>query len=982
RGFPLAPFLSALHPLAAADPLCLVGEVAFLGLCALQSSSAQERTSLLSLVEGALGALSQGRCRREATSHHLWGGLAWWSLSALVYPVVSLSVAGNKAANGLLPLLESALARDLFKDPTRGGVGAERCGGGNNHEACNNLRTDLWACTSLALALRRLCSLEDNPEALEGASRGLERRARQAKRVREEAGSSSGPSKAEARLLEAGLCAISPLLHHPLTQVQGAACDAVAMVAQAEPALGVRIVPFILHALKRRGAAGDARAAGRLLWVLPELGRHKVAVRSAAAAIHGLACAPQGVVRATGLRLAAALWGVNSRYEVLSGDWLPARHVTESDEVRLARAASMLDVCLLDPELGLELVRPLQSLLSDRLPAVVALALQGIAALCRGDCLDFSAALRIVTKKGRVSHTGPLGHPLVMGALATLCGAGAQSSAASGEVSSGDDEESEGGKDEDTWAMGPALELLLGPGMCGHPAPSVRSAAFRALAAHVPGLLVAEASEEGGGSESTATRVAQSLRTFLAGALTSEVSPEVEPALQAAARAVLEVECQDPLSWAPTAGRGQGARGGSDWRAREGGKPSRRLLTALPTPASALQAFQQDISPCPGLAGAVLWSHDYGAAAPAVGVRDSMLQDLRELLMEEDPGYWPGACPWQRLIMPLGLQGYVASLVGVFIAAEKGKTATTTATVVGAGARAGGGAGGGGGGGGAAEAQVTGIQACRQAIKGLRGVSPALVDLSLSCLTSCVSPAFAHIASEEMERMMARSWKAGLGGAGGLGSGRGAGTAPEGLNLLSIALSARALPESGAVAVSETMYALMAASKSATGAVVAAGVATAAAGAEGDTATTWEAFWAAASVGVASEWAFRNPEAAGARALLSRAALHLLSELGAVVGSGHFSAVALRCLEGKEGESRSGLVKWDQIKLAGGGGNRTGDRARAGTGALGQPMAERLGGLGDPSTPEGLRCLGLHFGLKSVMPGLRAAGMHRELLQV
>eukprot|EP00952_Eustigmatos_sp_NYUAD-ZCMA_P009598 39601-Eustigmatos_ZCMA.PRE.1 len=56
----------------------------------------------------------------------------------------------------------------------------------------------------------------------------------------------------------------------------------------------------------------------------------------------------------------------------------------------------------------------------DPLPGVVAIAVDCVTYLCTADCLDYLAAVRILSKKGRVYHKD---HIIVLENLADLYGA-------------------------------------------------------------------------------------------------------------------------------------------------------------------------------------------------------------------------------------------------------------------------------------------------------------------------------------------------------------------------------------------------------------------------------------------------------------------------------------------------------------------------------------------------------------------------------
>ncbi|CAN0598345.1 unnamed protein product, partial [Ectocarpus sp. 12 AP-2014] len=278
----------------------------------------------------------------------------------------------------------------------------------------------------------------------------------------------------------------------------------------------------------------------------------------------------------------------------------------EPDESRLCRAAGMLEICETDPELGLECVRPLQGFLGDGSSAVTALALKAIAALCRSDCLDFGAALRIVTKKGKVAHTGrddsdAFGDPRVMEGMAQLCGAGAEAVAlAAAEAAEAGSDGS--GEDSDMgWGMGKAVEILLGGWLGYHPDDGVRSAVYEALGFHLPTLLRAAS---GKNAEEEAIVAARHVRVFLAQAMSTDASLVVQSNLRKAVKIVVAEESVDPSTWVSATRDGASRDSGQKRSVRPG--PSNRLVAALPEPESVLQGFRQDDSSCPGLAGAVL----------------------------------------------------------------------------------------------------------------------------------------------------------------------------------------------------------------------------------------------------------------------------------------------------------------------------------------------------------------------------------------
>lgn len=325
QGLPIAQLLPALQCLAEADPHSLTDEVAFLGITALQSSCIDERESLLDIVgratrviprhtasnsgstdspsaaaPTAAATLNVGRQREEL-----------WSLEALVYPVASMSSAGNTIAAEVLPILEAALVK---ASALRGGLPTTFS---TSQDTSCSPRDSSGGCSTVLLGVRRLCAFEGDEEALVRSCEGLQRRAG-------EFGRGDGLSNERAAAvradIESAFCVLAPLLLRPRTakRVTDAACAATVAMVRAIPSLGVRLLPFVLYVIRRRGGVvSDGGAVLCLLQLLPELGRHKVAAKPVAGVIQALARAHQLAVRGVGLRLAALLIDVNSRYGFL-----------------------------------------------------------------------------------------------------------------------------------------------------------------------------------------------------------------------------------------------------------------------------------------------------------------------------------------------------------------------------------------------------------------------------------------------------------------------------------------------------------------------------------------------------------------------------------------------------------------------------------------------------------------------------------------
>lgn len=644
----------------------------------------------------------------------------------------------------------------------------------------------------------------------------------------------------------------------------------------------------------------------------------------------------------------------------------------------------MLNVCSSEPELALDFVRSLQACLGDAMSAVAALALRAISALCRFDCLDFDAALRIVSKKGKVAHTGAFasgteieaegdwGDELVMEALAELCGAGAEAAAAAREEDDeavGENDRSEGGsesEEEPSWGMGKAVDTLLSPSLRCHPNEKVRAGVYTALCAHLPDLLKAERLEEAG----DATTVAPRVRSFVWDSLVGERSPLARESLESAASVVLADESAEPSTWVPARRAGSskgGAALGGGGSERVG--PSNRLLATLPTPETVLQTFRFDASSSRGLAGAVLWCYPPAHAAASVrssakrvsaqAQRDEMISDLAHLLSAEGAGEGLGVCPWQRMAVPLGVQRYVKRLLAACIAAESDLIQ----------------GGDSGFGEAAADAERSAVMTCRRAIKDLRGVSRRLVALCSASLVSLIPNSLSHLALEEADNALDQLRASGAeksGPAMMTPASRGiidSGTSLPGDELIPLcaALATRALSMSAGSNVVEALSTIQAFARDVAEVDQVEGKDPVGDGARAIAVSNdGVLFWSTMSVGIASEWACRNPVAPEAQAVVVSGARYLLEGLGYALGSEHLMSLAEQTFGApmRPGTQAPPVASWREINV----------------GCF--AVSSDTKSAGRPTTSTGSRCLAIFAGLSCVLPGLSVTGMHRELLQV
>lgn len=307
---PITPVLGSMQFLAAADPLCLADEVAFLGITALQSHCVDEREALLDIVGRTLSATASHAFHDpEISPDNVDVRVRTWSLETLVYPLVSMAATGNPVAANVLPLLEATLggvfSRRKFETMTDARVESDRGSAGNEH---------LRRSSPVALAIRRLGVLDGDQQAMVIACMGLKQRASDLR------GSNDGATDARRHAsavadLECGLCLLAPLLLRPHERTHEAVCTVLVAVVRAVPSLGVRLLSFVLYGIRKLGGvASEGGSVARLLHLLPELGAHKLSAKPVAAVIQALAKAPQPAVRGLGMRLVAALVQVNPRW--------------------------------------------------------------------------------------------------------------------------------------------------------------------------------------------------------------------------------------------------------------------------------------------------------------------------------------------------------------------------------------------------------------------------------------------------------------------------------------------------------------------------------------------------------------------------------------------------------------------------------------------------------------------------------------------
>ncbi|KAK9836092.1 hypothetical protein WJX81_000611 [Elliptochloris bilobata] len=215
-----------------------------------------------------------------------------------------------------------------------------------------------------------------------------------------------------APLGEAPGLVLTALLGHESGAVAGAAAEAAAAAVACVPLAGIGLLPMLLFqlqdriardtggALNAKEALAKARALLALLRALPAMGAHAAAAPFVVRALQPFcqSDAPE-LLQALALRLQLRLWRASgrgfARLEAALLDYA-APGAKPGRALRLARAACLRDVCVLDPDRGIRLVRGLQECFCDEDDAVAALGLEGVGALCEADALDFYGAWRVV----------------------------------------------------------------------------------------------------------------------------------------------------------------------------------------------------------------------------------------------------------------------------------------------------------------------------------------------------------------------------------------------------------------------------------------------------------------------------------------------------------------------------------------------------------------------------------------------------------
>ncbi|RHZ04553.1 hypothetical protein DYB37_003189 [Aphanomyces astaci] len=190
------------------------------------------------------------------------------------------------------------------------------------------------------------------------------------------------------------------LLFHPSPAVQDAAIAAAKASVLAWPAAGRMLVPCIVYALAIPRPSSSSVLA--LLHVLLAAATDSDCMKTILKTIHAFADVPS--TKALALRLLYQVWTLESRVYPRLEEML-ATSTTSNDEAdvewQVCQLYTILQLCQVRGDLGLNFIATIQQSLEHALPSVAAMAVACVRALCVGDCLDFAAACKILATKQR-----------------------------------------------------------------------------------------------------------------------------------------------------------------------------------------------------------------------------------------------------------------------------------------------------------------------------------------------------------------------------------------------------------------------------------------------------------------------------------------------------------------------------------------------------------------------------------------------------
>ncbi|RHY35822.1 hypothetical protein DYB25_006106 [Aphanomyces astaci] len=292
------------------------------------------------------------------------------------------------------------------------------------------------------------------------------------------------------------------LLFHPSPAVQDAAIAAAKASVLAWPAAGRMLVPCIVYALAIPRPSSSSVLA--LLHVLLAAATDSDCMKTILKTIHAFADVPS--TKALALRLLYQVWTLESRVYPRLEEML-ATSTTSNDEAdvewQVCQLYTILQLCQVRGDLGLNFIATIQQSLEHALPSVAAMAVACVRALCIA-CMD---------------------HPLYQEELCHLYGAG-------GSMVSG---------------KPPFLDQLWAFATAAHP--SVRLAAVEALTQfplHWIGLKAESAADlNAAPSEAEDAEVEQAIDRLLL-VMTDEVDPDVRQAIDRLVERVGQDEAKLP----------------------------------------------------------------------------------------------------------------------------------------------------------------------------------------------------------------------------------------------------------------------------------------------------------------------------------------------------------------------------------------------------------------------------------------------------
>ncbi|KAE8876272.1 hypothetical protein PF005_g13831 [Phytophthora fragariae] len=136
-------------------------------------------------------------------------------------------------------------------------------------------------------------------------------------------------------------------------------------------------------------------------------------------------------MRPMALKLMYEVWRNESRvFPRLETMLLEATDPDNDVERHVVNMATIKTLCEKDPELGVQFISSIQGFLEDELESVVSMAMDGITALCGGDCLDFYFAFKIIAQKLRKNKVTCADEPLFQERLCCFYALGGAESAA------------------------------------------------------------------------------------------------------------------------------------------------------------------------------------------------------------------------------------------------------------------------------------------------------------------------------------------------------------------------------------------------------------------------------------------------------------------------------------------------------------------------------------------------------------------------